>query len=111
MRKIVKDVFKEKVRGLILRNIEATLNSNPYRAMRITFGKFLDEVLKHSTEVDGHHGRQYIKVDKFVLEHIKNNNLNFTTRAKNGSYDIQVYCEDLVVPKNEWLILVLQARL
>lgn len=108
VRQIVKDIFKDKVRGLILRNIEATLNSNPYRAMRVKFGKFLDEVLKHSEEIDGNHGRKYTKIDKNKLEHIKNAKLGFTTRAKNGTYEINVYCEDMIIPKNSWLLLLLQ---
>ena len=110
VRRVIQDIFKEKVRGLILRNFEATMNTNPHRAIRIAFGKFLDEVLKYSTEIEGAHGRNYTQLDKFTLEHIKNLRLDFTTRAKNGSYEIEVYCEEMVVPKNSWLLLLLQAR-
>ena len=110
VRAVVQDIFKEKARGLVLRNLEARMNSTPLRGTKIMFGKFLDEVLKHCNEIEGNHGRKYQKMDKCTLEHIKNDKLEFTTGAKNGSYEINVYCEDLIIPKNKWLLMLLQAK-
>lgn len=112
VRAIVQDLFKEKARGLVLRNIEARFGANPNKARRVEFGKFLDEILRHSTEIEGNHGRNYTKLDKFFLEFIKEDFWKFSTEAKNGSYPIGVYCkEPFIIPKNKWLALFLQEGL
>lgn len=73
-------------------------------------GKFLDEVLKNGTEIE-RNDRRYVQVDKFLMEHIKNDKLEFTTREKIGSYKIDVYCKELCIPKDRWLLLLLQVWL
>lgn len=72
VRAIVPEIFKEKARGLVLRNLEAKWGTGPNKASRIEFGIFLDEVLKYSSEIEGNHGRNYTNMDKFMLEHLKN---------------------------------------
>ena len=108
VRATIPELFKEKARGLVLRNLEAKWGKTPNRTRRIEFGKFLDEVLKFSSEIEGNHGRNYTNMDKFMLEYIKEDFLSYTTDAKNGTYPINVYCKDMVVPKNRWLALFLQ---
>ena len=110
MRTVLKDIFKEKARGLVLRNLEVKLGRTAHREMRVEFGKFLDEVLKNGTEIE-RNDRRYVQVDKFLMEHIKNDKLEFTTREKIGSYKIDVYCKELCIPKDRWLLLLLQVWL
>ena len=110
MRAVLQDIFKEKARGLVLRNLEVKLGRTPHREMRIEFGKFLDEVLKNGVEIE-RNDRRYVQVDKFLMEHIKNDKLQFTTQEKIGSYEINVYCKELCIPKDRWLLLLLQVWL
>ena len=110
LRAIYMDIFKEKTRGLVIRNTEAKIGATTYRGLRTELGRFLDEIMKHGTVIEGNHGRDYLSVDKFLMEHIKNRFFEFTTREKIGSFEIQVYCKEVTIPKTKWLLLLLQER-
>lgn len=110
LRSIYRDIFKEKARGLVLRNTEVKIGATTYKALRIELGKFLDEIMKHGTVIQGNHGRDYLSLDKFLMEHIKNHSFEFTTREKIGTFEIQVYCKEVTIPKNKWLLMLLEER-
>ena len=108
VRKIIKDVFKLKVRGLVLKNFEAqTVHSCP-REIRRRFGKFLDEILRQAEIKESSTGKFYFLLDRFHLEEIKEENVSFFTDDKTGTYEIDVYCKDVSMYKNNWLITVLE---
>ena len=110
LRALYSDLFKEKARGLVLRNTEVKIGATAYRTMRMELGIFLDEIMKHGSVIQGNHGRDYLSVDKFLMEHIKNHRFDFTTKEKIGSFEIQVYCKEVTVPKNKWLLMLLEER-
>lgn len=89
VRTIIKDVFKEKCRGLVLKNLQVEDSTGRFVNTRTQFGKFLDEIVRQAEKKDGSFGRKYLDLDRFKLEAIKNNNLAYTTGDKTGTYPIQ----------------------
>ena len=112
-RSIVKDVFKEKCRGLVLKNLQVRDNAGKAREMRVQFGKFLDEVIRQAEKKDGNFGRKFLDIDRFKLETIKNNLLPYTTGDKTGTYEIQdsfdppLLCYHLTIRRLIILIIIL----
>ena len=49
-----------------------------------------------------------MELDKCSLEHAKNDLFKYSTEEKTGSYQIEVYSKRLIIPKDRWLLLLLQ---
>ena len=96
-RAIIKDVFKEKCRGLVLRNLQVKADEGNHKQMRMEFGKFLDKIVEQADKQEGGFGRMYLDLDRFSLERIKNENLQYTTDNKTGTYIIQVSSNVIIV--------------
>ena len=72
-------------------------------------GKFMDKVLVTSEMVeDEHDGDVRYILNRFEVEAIKDELIPFTTANKAGSNEIEVYCKDVSVEADIWLVLLLE---
>ena len=108
MRSIFKDVFKIKSRGLVLRNFEAATVHQCPKDLRKRMGQFLDEIISTAEVKESSSGRFYMELDRFRLEEIKESKVSFLTDTKTGTYPIDIYCQDVLLYKNGWLITLLE---
>ena len=108
IRNTMKDVFKEKSLGLVLRNFEVhTVHSCP-KPIRKRFGEFLDDILNVAQIKENSAGRLYFELDRFRLEDIKDKHVSFLTDEKSGTFPIDIYTKDVLLFNNNWLIRLLE---
>ena len=109
-RSIIKDVFKEKGRGLALRNFQVLLSDGTMTTIqkKRKVGQLLDEIMNQAEEVDGGSGRSFFEVDRFKVERAKRKHIPTLTDNNDGTIVIEVYCKDIVLPKDKWLIQFLE---
>ena len=109
-RTIMKDVFKEKARGLALRNFQVFLSDGTMTTMekRRKVGQLLDEIINQAEEVDGGSGRSYFEIDRFKVERAKRKHIPILTDNNEGTIRIEVYAKDVILPKDKWLIQFLE---
>ena len=108
VRSVIQDVFKDKARGLVLRNFEIATARGCTRELRSKVGRFLDEILRAATTNRNSAGNETIEIGRRQLEVIKENHVSFFTDFKDGTYPIEVYMKDVFVPKYKWLVELLE---
>ena len=106
-RKFINDVFKDKARGLALRNFEIACSNGCTSEFRAQFGAFMDAILERARTVS-QHGREFIEINRFNLERMKNVMVPYLTEEKEGTYEIEVYCNNVFLPKTRWLLSLLE---
>ena len=109
-RNVLKDVLKEKARGLALRNFEVFMKDSLQTTTekKAIIGKLLDDVLKEAHVVEGGSGRDFLELDRFKAEKLKQKHMPILTDNNIGSIVIEVYCKDVILLKNKWLISFLE---
>ena len=107
IRSLIKNLFKDKARGLVLRNIEQMYSSKDPYLVREKFGIFIDAII-NTADVVINNGRTYYEMTRFQLETVKNEYASFLTDNTSNSYPIEVYCKDLNVHTDEWIVLLLE---
>ena len=103
-RRIFLGVFKDKCYGLVNRNFSALRGWSKRRLME-NLGKFMDKVMAMAERVEyPEEDDVRYELNRFEVEKIKDEFLNFTTENKAGSYEIDIYCKDVSISENEWLL-------
>ena len=106
VRTVIFDIFKDMAQGLALRNFEQKFRNETTLARRL-IGKFLDEIIKNAERREDSQGEEYLELDRYKAERIKEDVASFFTDNRANTYDLNIYCRDIKFYSDKWLLKLL----
>ena len=107
-RKVLMDVFKDKAFGLVNRNFSSLRGWTRTQQMS-SLGKFMDKLIENADViVDDFDGDTRFELNRFDVELLKDEYLPFTTSNTAGSHQIEIYCKDVCIGEDTWLLELLK---